>query len=498
LYGLLLSATAIARFPGLKPASLWWDDLWVATLAKGSLPEVLTIPNPNPPGFLLILWILRRVIPSPEWSLQLFPFLCGLAVVPLTGAVVSRVTESALLGLAAAATIALNPLLAHYSVFVKAFTLDASATAALLLVTLTALDRLSVTTLWAVVALGLLAFFFSLNSILASFLLVHLLCLYSLTDARRNLRALGARLLPAIAFDLILLVWFELDVRGRSNPLLQEFWSRYFLRTASPGRAVHFLMTRGWDALREALPEPIQEFSLLALPGLAAIAMRHARLGVFLALYLLEILTLSRLHYVPLGARTESFAIPVFVLLIFAAFDLVPRSIPGRRVLHGALATAAIVFAVRDPFPSRYYDVDDAFTVEELAKLAGPDDAVLVYPSASWLVAYYSGWPYDLHLTDDWASGFQPWFRLAHVLVLTTHTNQIAETRPSFFDRRRFSKIFYIATRLKYRALPKSRVFAELSQRGYQGRLLLRSEKSVLYVFRPSPPDRHESAAPVE
>ena len=84
LYVLLIAATAIARFPGLNPASLWWDDLWVGTLAKASLCEALTVPNPSPPGFLFVLWILRRLVPSPEWSLQLFPFLCGLAVIQVS------------------------------------------------------------------------------------------------------------------------------------------------------------------------------------------------------------------------------------------------------------------------------------------------------------------------------------------------------------------------------------------------------------------------------
>src|SRR5438094_1052797 len=98
-YVLVVAATAIARLPGLNPASLWWDDLWVATLAKASLREAIITPATTPPGFLLILWLFRRLIPDPEWSLQLFPFLCGLVVVPLTGVAVSRITEISLLGL---------------------------------------------------------------------------------------------------------------------------------------------------------------------------------------------------------------------------------------------------------------------------------------------------------------------------------------------------------------------------------------------------------------
>jgi hypothetical protein len=484
LYALLVTATAIGRFPGLNPASLWWDDLWVATLA--SLREALTIPNPNPPGFLLILWILSRAISNPEWSLQLLPFVCGLAVIPLTGAVVSWITESPFLGLAAAATAALNPLLATYSVFVKPFTLGAAATAALLLVAVAALDRAGVRALWTVDAVGLLTFFFSLSAIPASFLLVHLLCLFALADARRDLRALGARLLPVVLFDLVLLAWFELDVRYRSNPLLIDFWVGHFMRSASPVGVLHFFAKQGWAVLQEALPEPVRGCALLAVPGLAAIAVRRARLGLFFALYLLEILILSRLHYVPLGARTEAFAIPVFLVLMLAAFDLAPRTLRGRRALHGTLAVATMVLAVRDPFPSRYYDVDDAFTVEELARAAGQDNAVLVYPWASWLVAYYSDWPYELHRSDDWVCNFLPQFTRANTQILEVRPRRLDQQLADFLGGREFSTVFYIATRENHR-LRESRIFAELDRRGYEGKLLVRSRKSVLYVFDRQP-----------
>ena len=255
------------------------------------------------------------------------------------------------------------------------------------------------------------------------------------------------------------------------------------MSTASTARAIHFLKTRGWTALREALPKPIRGFALLAFPGFAAIAMRRPRLGVFIALYLLEILVLSRLHYVPLGGRTEAFAVPVFVLLIFAAFDLAPRSVPGRMVLHGALAAVAIVFAVRHPFPSRYYDVDDAFTVERLAKTAGQDDAVLVYPWASWLVAYYSDWPYRLEPSGDWTCNFQPHFERPNTLVLEPRNDQLSQQLTDFLDGQRFSTVFYAETRENH-GLPRSSIFAELGRRGYEGRLSIRSRKSELHSFR--------------
>jgi hypothetical protein len=47
---------------------------------------------------------------------------------------------------------------------------------------------------------------------------------------------------------------------------------------------------------------------------------------------------------------------------------------------------------------------------------------------------------------------------------------------------REFSNVFCIATR-ENRRLRERSIFAELYRRGYQKRLLVRSRKSVLYVF---------------
>ena len=64
-----------------------------------------------------LAWTLRPV-PDPEWSLQLLPFACGLACIPVMALVVQSVTRDYGLAILAAALTALNPLLAHYTVFV--------------------------------------------------------------------------------------------------------------------------------------------------------------------------------------------------------------------------------------------------------------------------------------------------------------------------------------------------------------------------------------------
>jgi hypothetical protein len=189
------------------------------------------------------------------------------------------------------------------------------------------------------------------------------------------------------------------------------------------------------------------------------------------------------LHYVPLGSRTVAFAIPVFVLLTFAGIDLVPRSMPGRKAIHGALAAAAIAFAICSPFRSRYFGVDDAFTVERLAKAADENDAVLVYPWASWLVAYYSEWPYTLQRSGDWICNFQPRFTRPNTLVLKPHKDRLSRQLGHLLDDQQFSTVFYTETR-ENPQLPRNDIFADLERRGYEGKLLVRSRKASLYAFR--------------
>ena len=112
--------TVVARWPGLNPESLWYDDLvWASIAWLPDLGTMLDLPAHGPPAFFLLLRASRAVFRDPEWSLQLVPFLCGIAAIPVMSIVAWRLTKSPSLSVLGAALTALNPLLAHYSLFVK-------------------------------------------------------------------------------------------------------------------------------------------------------------------------------------------------------------------------------------------------------------------------------------------------------------------------------------------------------------------------------------------
>ena len=129
-----VTAVAVAvRLPELNPPSLWVDDLIYGAIIKSDLWSMLAAPIHVAPALFVILRLLYLALPDPEWSLQIFPFACGIAAIPVMAALVRVVTRDDSLAMLAAAATALNPLLAHYTLFVRQYTLDFLATALFLL-----------------------------------------------------------------------------------------------------------------------------------------------------------------------------------------------------------------------------------------------------------------------------------------------------------------------------------------------------------------------------
>ena len=132
--GAIAVQAAIARLPGWNPESLWADDLvYAATVRSQDLWSMITAPIHVAPGPFLIWRGLYALFPDPEWSLQLLPFACAIASIPVMALLVRSVTHDYGLAILAAALTALNPLLAHYTVFVHQFPFDFLVTALFLL-----------------------------------------------------------------------------------------------------------------------------------------------------------------------------------------------------------------------------------------------------------------------------------------------------------------------------------------------------------------------------
>ena len=225
--------TIQARLPGWNPKSLWYDDLVYGAIIRAGFWDMITAPVHVAPGLFIIWRGLYELFPDPEWSLQLLPFACAIAAIPVMALVVRNLTGHDSLALLAAAVTALNPLLAHYSVFVHQYPFEFLVTA-LFLLTATQLrhdQSIDSHRFGRVAMAGSAATFFAIPSVFISFPVVHLGAAASVArDWGRNRRRTVTVILTTAAYDIAVLTAYLL-FRGRSpygakkRPRLGRCWS---------------------------------------------------------------------------------------------------------------------------------------------------------------------------------------------------------------------------------------------------------------------------------
>ena len=187
----IVARTASTRAVGLDPQSLWYDDVWVASLTRlDSFGTAVLVPAPVPPAFLGALWIAARLISDAEVALQLIPFVGALLTIPLLAYLVSTVTASHAFGVLAAGLLALNANSAHYSVFVKPYATDQLATVVFLLVAVWVFRKRQSSRLAAAAPLGVVMAFWSLPSVFSSATLIMVATLGSVAVVRTDTRRL--------------------------------------------------------------------------------------------------------------------------------------------------------------------------------------------------------------------------------------------------------------------------------------------------------------------
>jgi len=398
------------RMPALNPQTLWSDDVAVACLAKlDSLWTAMTVSAPLAPGFVALLWVVRRMIGDPEVSLQVLPLVFGFVGPVLTGIIVSRLTSSRVLGFIAVVLGLGTANLAQYSVFVKPYSLDYAMTALFLLLGVSLfVDRRDVRL--AAAAAGLAAVMFSVPSVFLSLALVHLASLTPGLHVRTSPPSKRLRWGTVAGFDLLLAVSFVVILHSRSNPTLREWWSDSFAPATSLADLARFLSTTGWTAVREALPDPLGALAPLAGVGLAALVISPRRrwFGLFVALVYAGVIAASMLQIYPIGigskARVSIFAYPMTAVLVVVGFDALTRWLPIRALARAA-AAIAVVLTVARVTPPAYPKLDQIQLVRALESNAAADDAIVLNTPGASLAGYYMSWPLSTR-ADQSSYGF--------------------------------------------------------------------------------------------
>ena len=143
--GAIVLLAALLRFATLRTQSIWFDEAATWDLVRRPFGEMLgRIPDgeSNPPLFYVLEWAWTRLFGDGEVGLRSLSALAGLLTVPLAYAIGRRVAGGpARAGLAAAALVAVNPLLVWFSQEARSYALATLLSAVALLLFLHALDE---------------------------------------------------------------------------------------------------------------------------------------------------------------------------------------------------------------------------------------------------------------------------------------------------------------------------------------------------------------------
>ena len=380
-------------------------------MRHASLGDLLDYAATAPFGFCALLKLFHLTVDDPELSLQLFPFLCSLAVLPAFGWLVTRLTGWRSLGILAAAFLAAAPLLWSYSAHVKPYPSDALCVTLLLIAglgTSALADARWQRLLWFGVG-SFVAALLSYVSLAVSVLLIHLPLAAALRDSFAERRSLPLRSLGVVAvFDMLIAALYFFRLRIQSRPDIHDHWSGRYLPIDSWQSVVHFFRKRGLEEFATMLPigrEPTARmeavsaalFLAVMAGGLSVLASRANRRleGAFFVLFFVLLVGVSAAHAYPFGGRPWIFTFPVFLALgaiaIGCAFDAANRVLPrAESWLAGGTTAVALAIVVLLP-PGAVYRLDcGSKLVRALDAEARPDDLVVFSRQGQHMYGYYA------------------------------------------------------------------------------------------------------------
>ena len=476
--GLVTIWTGYIRSAGLDPHSLWYDDLWVAAVVKlDSLFEAISLQVPAPPAFIGALWLSRRLVPDPELSLQLVPFCASLAVIPVLAVVVATISRSRAFGVVAGSLMALSPNVAYYSVFVKQYTVDVLAIAGLLLIAVRFFRSRDVRYLHLGAGLSIVSVLFSFPSVFAGAVFVNLAAVMHVwpNDPAHNKADPVIR--TALAYNLVLGVVFLLVVSGRSNANVTGYWAAGFLPIDSADAAWRFLSTRGFGAIRNALPAALASGVPLVGVGLVWLIAKPAWrwLGFFVLLVYLAAVVASGLQLYPISgggpdrpalARTDLFSYPLTVMPFTVGIGALTSWLPRRAFANIPLCVLALALVAVRPAPASYFPLDHSRFVRLMDGFQEDTDGVVLWSAARFLGGYYSSWPIRAVTTPDLNNNLEIHLERPNSLTLPAERVAMRSALETFLSEGQFRRIIYLTTRA--RAGQQDPVFAIIARHGYR------------------------------
>lgn len=406
--------------------------------------------------------------------------------------VVRRLTQDNSLALLAASLTALNPLMAHYTVFVRQYTLEFLVTAVFLLAAAGLIrngDVIDPRRFRRVALAGAVLPVFAMTSVFASFPVVNLGATLAVRDWFRDGRRARPVLASAAIYNLAVLGAYLL-LQNRTNERLRAVYPEYFLPLDSAAAAWSFLASNGrrllemgmlnWQATGAENPATVSWPVPLIGLGLAWLLVRPATrfFGLVVASLYAAFLTASALAIYPLGSgRPDMFAFPAAICLFAAGVHVVTDPLPRRALYRWAAAVLVAAIALVRPLHVEYYEVDDVALVDHLVEHIEPEDELIVSPSGIFLVAYYGSWPVTTVETERLACAMTTIDRdRTRYLYPGTHEGEevsrfLAESTPD--------RASYLAYR---RSRTEPEIIAAMEARGYRVQQARETRRGRLYL----------------
>ena len=491
--GAVVVRAVAARLPGLNPPSLWHDDLvYGAIIRSESFLDMVTAPIHVAPGPLVLWRGMYTLIPDPEWSLQLLPFVCGIAAIPLMAFVAWRLTGNAAVALLAGAVTSLVQLLAHYTVFVHQYTLEAVITA-LFLLAATRLVRdgteVDARRFRRVALAGGIATFFSVPAVFVTFPVVNLGALYAVRTWIQRRQPVRSILWSAAAYNaMVAAAWWLL--RSRSNPGIRGRFAEGFMPVDSVAAAWTFLADQGGRLLMISLPGWTEGWSFN--PGELSWTLPFIGLGLFWLLARRETrffgltvlgfygarVVASALWIYPLGlGRPDIFSFPVAICLFAAGIHAATVALPHARAARVAVAAVVVAFALARPVQVGYWDSNGTPQIQHLLSHAHADDPVILSPSGVFLAAFYGPWPVTTRPTEANAQGVAVTVERNRTLFLQRSGRDGGIAAEFLHQFRSSDRVWYLG----YRGWSEAVVTA-MTDAGYTVRIVENTTNSRLFL----------------
>ncbi len=441
--------------PALNPPSLWFDDIWVASLTKLTFGNLLEVHVPTPTGFLYLEKIAGSLFSDPEWSLQLVPLLCALLSLGVIAAVGRLLFSSRLAAVLLVSFSAVNPLLTTYAARVKQYSCDFLITSVIIYLAVVYVNRKTVKSYAILCGACVLGFIFSFPAVYVIVATITSIFCATIYQSRTNLRKERIFILITIGTS-ILLVLILCNALAAKQQTMTAFWQAHYIPFSSFAGILTFFKEKGVAVLTGVFPNGLAVLSVLIVLGMISLLLskRTRMLGIIACLVYIELVSSSALQLYPLGTgRTDLFCFPLAMIAFVACFRFVPtcyKTIPLRSAAFVAVSVMIICLGAEPR--AEYPFGEDAGFVQQLNKIH-KDTALVIYPEANWAVSYYGKWPSIYVATPFYPHGFEMIPRRENTLMLrggcmgeayAVNPNCILSELDSFLSSN-YAKVYYFS-----------------------------------------------------